>query len=1131
MQKIKIQRLDKDTDIHKLPEGSFRDALNIRINGTRVDNQGYVENHYGATVIDFDLPAGQNKCIGQLEAKIETKLFFFTWNSFGNHAVWMFDGTTVTNLLTSSILNFQEDDKITGITYLYGNLNWVQKTNPQRTINIDLALKGAYVNVEEFDISFYKVPPQMPLYVKDVEYLTTINDEYYLPNKQNNNTIRKGYLFTYRYLYKGGFYSLFAPFTAGVFAYDVYGFREPLSTKNNLASILPTTTLNLNLRINPYNYYKVGSDLRYNNFVDKIEIAFKDAETGALYITKTITCTESGFIIPSLYGDIFTSTLLDYDIQWNSNEPQTPIDNELANKISESIPRRSGAHSLAKNRLYFGDNLEDFPQWEVSPYVEQVVISPDSNAYSQGAVQDDGTNLVDTYNPYIRKQNNLVPKPGGRIKLGVVFYDEYNRPSNVYPFPPEFDITPFYVGETNKLYLQGVDNEITYGQSYTYTDEIGSYWCSFFKMIGQPPEWATHFAIVRTEDLNYRYFVQGVVNNIRAVNALDTSGNPTSYYDQTNDTITTLTPFIYYNRNPSTFTDFEKLNQLEIQIDNWDSPEGDTIEENKSGYVYEIGDKISFLNTADNLITDVWCGYKDIPILRQDPTTKYLYCDRPYFVRADAPSFPSTIAYFTRGAMVEFTRSRASVANEIYYECGLFYPILNPKTSIRSFPDETIKFNQGDVHRLNVHRKWVNQGTTSANFGISGLGIKETETSINYDQVLVSNTNRYLQLRYLYCMTPSYNNQSGTWIRGNGRANIVSNQPSTEKDKYSGLRYSLPYIVGSSINQTNIFNAENQETLPLEMGRIRVLVQASNSQAESNVMLSVHELDIASLYLGQATINQAGNGVLTANSSNVIGAINPFNKGVGTQDPASIAFEAGNVYGFDQSEGAVWRYAQNGLDVISDNKYLDTNGVEYTRMRTFFRNQKGVSIGIFDKKFNEYRLTIGDKTIHWSETGNSWSSLISVVPELYGRIDLKTFCFKAGTLNLLDSDSSNCNTWFGTTYPSMIKFVANDLSGVVKVLKYLYLTGSKWNARITDGVRETYILSKEFTDNETSFIASVKRDINDPNFASQAISRLSSNRLIKGQVFEVTLEILTKDYTVLREIGVEYTLSRNVIKS
>jgi hypothetical protein len=134
--------LNSDDEDRALQQGEYRYALNIRNGSSDNDNMGAVENVRGNVLVEFDLPDGDNICIGTHFDKENVTVFYFIWNSNGNHRIQRFypEKGEIELVLEAESLNFDKNHLVTHANLIdEDKLYWTDNFNPPRKININKA--------------------------------------------------------------------------------------------------------------------------------------------------------------------------------------------------------------------------------------------------------------------------------------------------------------------------------------------------------------------------------------------------------------------------------------------------------------------------------------------------------------------------------------------------------------------------------------------------------------------------------------------------------------------------------------------------------------------------------------------------------------------------------------------------------------------------------------------------------------------------------------------------------------------------------------------------------------------------------------------------------------------------------
>jgi hypothetical protein len=269
-------KMNKDLDDRLLPQGEYRDALNIQVSKSESSDVGALENVLGnKKLINFDDVTGNANvvCVGYLVSEVNSCVFFFlTDNTLASNPSGKYspsssnfivrslisEGTATQNavLVQGAFLNFWEGNPIYGVNLLEDLLFFTDNRNQPRKINVQSALNDPTYYTIEDTISVAKyMPYNAPILWQEVtasiaadfqppytnqgigEYQTTMQDvvsEKYPDETPSpvgefqpyyDDTYRgdpdyledKFVRFSYRFKFDDGEYSVFAPFTQECF--------------------------------------------------------------------------------------------------------------------------------------------------------------------------------------------------------------------------------------------------------------------------------------------------------------------------------------------------------------------------------------------------------------------------------------------------------------------------------------------------------------------------------------------------------------------------------------------------------------------------------------------------------------------------------------------------------------------------------------------------------------------------------------------------------------------------------------------------------------------------------------------------------------------------------------------------
>ena len=286
-------KMNKDLDDRLLPQGEYRNAVNIQVSKSESEDVGALENVLGnEQIINFEAITGNDEviCVGYLVSEVNSCVFFFlTDNTLSSNSSGVYvpgaenfivksvisAGTAITNtiLVEGAFLNFWEGTPIYGVNLLENLLFWTDNRNQPRKINVDLAEDSVdYYKIED-TISVAKyMPYTAPLLWQEItqkvvddsgnptrllpaltvppNYQTTMQDVVSpkLPDGTTDNPYEdpvyqgdpdylenKFVRFGYRFKFDDGEYSVFSPFTQECFIPKQDGFFlfNPSGTDND----------------------------------------------------------------------------------------------------------------------------------------------------------------------------------------------------------------------------------------------------------------------------------------------------------------------------------------------------------------------------------------------------------------------------------------------------------------------------------------------------------------------------------------------------------------------------------------------------------------------------------------------------------------------------------------------------------------------------------------------------------------------------------------------------------------------------------------------------------------------------------------------------------------------------------
>ena len=915
----RILAMDSDTEDRLLQNGDVRKIVNMHVASSDEDNVGAAENLKGNQLAQYALPSGTNKCIGAKYDKKTNKVYYWVYNSLGDHLILRYnhDTKTITKVLQSSLLNLNPSYLIVHANIIEGLLYWTDDINPPRKINIDKAIKNLYPS--PFTEEYMEAIKYPPLYPAAVVYGSD-------PSKKTNNL--KGYLwqFKYQYIYDDNDRSSFGPISKLPLP-SGEEFLDPLSPSD------PTINNVIKVKI------KKPSDI-----ATKIRVAAREGNLGDFFEVTTLNI-----------SDITFDSNDEYELSFYNDRVYLPIDIQESIKLYDFIPQLAKCQDIIdNNRLVYFNILEGYDNVEINVELEQKLESigqpktsgiiestDDPNSFTAYFItilesklgyhyrinfdySDPNTNIITNYTfsytsnasdtidsvktAFINMITARLPgsivqtstpgqfllvthisgplptvsgnsqsptrrtfKSGTAHSFGIVYYDYANRSGNV--------------NKSNKseIYIESFPERTdrlgsNYGRSVASID---------FKINHKPPDWATHYQIVYSGNVNMTRFLQF---NIGDINVNADNG-------QLIDLI--LTPLVNYN------TKYYKNSIL--------------------SYDWAKGDRIRFISGTNGsfLATLV-----DEEIIAYDSGTAKITIKEMRNILANNPVDANT-PFGDGGVLAEIYTPRKSSDSLIYYEIGERYDILDPGSALRRHKGQTqdqnasatlpaiIRLTDGDVYYKSRN---MEAGTPTPSLRASLV------EDFNYSDFYASNF----------------------WDKG--RPNAEDPNAARTRRPTTGY-FTDPFVEETTINGLSTVYDTSFKSYNREYGSVQKIF------AEDHRLTLFQELKVGQIPIEERILYDNSGQSVVATTTEVFNPIVYFkgDYGIG-KNPESFAEYGGVKYFVDVRRLAVLRISNDGLTPISSYQFNNWTSDKFASILNY---GKAVNIyGVFDKDFDEYIISI-----------------------------------------------------------------------------------------------------------------------------------------------------------------------------
>lgn len=380
--------MNKDLDERIVPDGTYRDALNITVENSTGANSGAVHNSLGNTLIsnladiidDYDPLTSNAKTIGAVVYE-QDHLIYWLVSADNFDAILEFNGiiqtTTPVLVSTTGQLNFSQYYLVTGINYINGFLYWTDDLNPPRKINISRA-KTYSVDDPRIDDDL-NVIVEPPLNAPSIRLFNTPSSN---NSDQHNNIDEKFIYFSYRFEYVDGQYSSMSPFSAVAF-----------NPKN---FVLDFNIGNTKTMVNQYNSAEIQFKTGGRN-VKRIQLIMRDTRNLTCNIIETFDKSDLSISDNSFYRFIF-----------NNNKTYAILEQAQITRLFDNVPLLAKSQDFVGNRIMYGNYTQFYDiQFPVAINV------------AFGSTDNSGALPIQTF------------RSDRDYEIGVIYLDGYGRHTTV----------------------------------------------------------------------------------------------------------------------------------------------------------------------------------------------------------------------------------------------------------------------------------------------------------------------------------------------------------------------------------------------------------------------------------------------------------------------------------------------------------------------------------------------------------------------------------------------------------------------------------------------------------------------------------------------------------------------------
>lgn len=326
-------KMNKSFDERVLPDGEYIDALNVRTGSTELSSLGALENSLGNTLVDNIIYEGSSltgaKCLGAFaDSARETIYWFVTKPNVVDMILShnMNTGVTTYHVISTSVLNFNEDYLINGVNLIEDLLFWTDNINPPRRINTTRVYPHPVAGVDQITYEDINVIVKPPLYSPSIQMVNIPGEENYIDDRMVT--------FSYRYKYKDSEYSAMSPFSD--IAFVPGSFELDYGTYNNAGME------------NIFNAVEVSFNTGGKNVVG-VDLCFKLSDENIINVIEKYDKEANG------WGDNETKTI----VFSNKKIYTTLLQSELL-RLYDNVPLTAKAQTSIGNRIVYGNYVEGY---------------------------------------------------------------------------------------------------------------------------------------------------------------------------------------------------------------------------------------------------------------------------------------------------------------------------------------------------------------------------------------------------------------------------------------------------------------------------------------------------------------------------------------------------------------------------------------------------------------------------------------------------------------------------------------------------------------------------------------------------------------------------------------------------
>lgn len=477
-------KMNQDLDARLLPNGEYREGFNIQVSKSESSDAGALENVLGNKLLknaDLEAAIGRNdiSVIGAyVERNIDTVFLFVTnytdqefskdnktikYNPEAKHFIYSYNVKTsiLTRLVQGAFLNFSTTHPIIGVNVLEDLLFWTDNRNQPRKINIKSAAKEGdnnavyytfedQISVAKYNpyktIQLYKYQTDPTPYGGSSKIVTTMQDvvSENLPDGTTSNPYfdpeyvgdpdfleDKFVRFSYRFKFKDGEYSVFAPFTQEAFIPKQDGYFLGTESDANTSSdeIDAYKTTEVAFMVNKAN--RIGLVIPFENKsflndqkISEIDVLYKESDGLAVQVVDTISVNDivddNGNLQNQYAGSYY------YEYVYQGRKPYKTLPEAQLTRVYDKVPVKAFSQEVSGNRIIYGN----FQNKHTPPLSLNYNVTVGRKYDFDVSTPSEKLNSTQERSSIIEYPQHTV-KQNRNYQVGVVLADKFGRSSSV----------------------------------------------------------------------------------------------------------------------------------------------------------------------------------------------------------------------------------------------------------------------------------------------------------------------------------------------------------------------------------------------------------------------------------------------------------------------------------------------------------------------------------------------------------------------------------------------------------------------------------------------------------------------------------------------------------------------------